>query len=202
MSTAGDIITYAFREGNFIAVGETPTAAEIAEALPRLQNLLASLFGNELGENYRDWYVTSQLAEQVPLRTRLAPTTDPTVSPSESWKYPPPNARLLVKITAAQTVILPANPNDGARIMVVNVGSTGSINLTLDANGHLIDTATSLTGTLTTLTGKWWLYRADLGQWTMFVPIAEDDDDMPLPEEFDDYFICGLAIRLSTRYQT
>jgi hypothetical protein len=201
MSTAGEVIAQAFREGNFTAVGATPTAEEIAEALPRLRNLLATLYGNEAGEAYRDWYVPSALVVAAPLRSPFAPASDPAVSSADSWAYPAQNVRLLVKTTIARTVYLPANPSDGARIMVLNIGSTGSLNLTLDGNGHLIDAATTKTDTLTNLSGKWWFYRADRGEWLVQAGIASESTPMPLPDEFDDYFVCGLAIRLSTRFQ-
>lgn len=202
MSTAGDIITQAFREGNFTAVSETPTVEEVAEALPRLRSLLNTLFGRELGEKYRDWYVPSDLSTMIPLRYPLAPASNPTVSASDAWKYAPANVNLLVKTTEARTVYLPANPSDGARIRVTNIGSSGGLSLTLDGNGHLIDAATSLTATLTTLSGNWWLYRADLGSWVKYVDIVDGTTAMPLPVECDDYFVCGLAIRLAPRFQT
>jgi hypothetical protein len=54
MSTlVSEIIVQAFREGNFIAVGESTTAEELAEAVPKLNNFLNSLFGIELGEQFR-----------------------------------------------------------------------------------------------------------------------------------------------------
>ena len=202
MSTAAEIIQDAFREGNFIALGEVPQAAEITEALPRLRSLIDSLFGFEIGEAYTDFYVPSELVVTAPLRRPLSPTADVTgVAQADLWKYPPPNSRLVVKTTTARTVYLPANPNDGARIQLVNVGSTAALNFTLDGNGHLIENGVSLTDTFTNLHGRKWFYRADLGDWVRLDSIAAEADIIPLPEEFDDLLVCGLAMRLAPRFQ-
>lgn len=201
MATASEIIAQAYREGNFVAIGENPTAEEIAEAVPRLRSLVDSLFGHEIGEQYRDWYVPSELATSVPLRSPLSPTGNLTTTASESWKFPPANARLLVKTSAAQTIYMPANPSDGARFQLLNIGSVGALIVTLDGNGHLIESAVSLADTLTNLHARKWFYRADLGDWVRLVSLADETSTMPLPTEFDEYFICGLAMRLSTRFQ-
>lgn len=200
MSTAAQIITAAFREGNFIAVGETPTAEEIAEALPRLQNLIDSLFGVEIGESYRDFFIPSEFVVAAPLRSPLSPASSTTATAADLWKYPPPNSRMIVKATSAYTLQLPANPSDGARLMFLNIGSA-AVNITLNGNGHLIENAASLTDTVANLHSRKWFYRADLGDWVRIEALADETANMPLPVEFDDYFICGLAIRFAPRFQ-
>lgn len=191
MSTAAELIQQAAREGNFVAIGETLPAAEVTEALPRLQNLFSALFGTDLGEHLYEWYVPQERNPRVPLRDPLTPSGVAAVS---SWKYPPPNVRLIAKVTSDTTIYFPATPSDGARMGFVNVGSTGV--LTFDGNGRLIGGAVSLSPPVS---GSAWFYRADLGDWRLIEAWAEAAQS-PLPAEFDDLFVCGLAIRMAPRY--
>ena len=46
-----------------------------------------------------------------------------------------------------------------------------------------------------------WFFRADLGDWKKYAPLR-DSDTFPFPEEFDDFFITLLAIRLNPAYNT
>lgn len=43
------------------------------------------------------------------------------------------------------------------------------------------------------------MYRADTGNWVK-IESLEEADNMPLSEEFDDYFITALTFRLAPRY--
>jgi hypothetical protein len=54
-TAASSLIQSAYREGNLIAVGTTPTTAEQAEALLLLNNFVLGIFGYEMGENLQDW---------------------------------------------------------------------------------------------------------------------------------------------------
>lgn len=201
MATVSEIVVQAFREGNFTAVGEEPTPEEIAEAIPRLRLLIDKLFGFEIGEAYRDWYVPSDFTIIAPLRSPYSPTGDISVASGESWKYPPSNVRLLVKTTEARTVVLPANPADGARLQFLNIASS-AVNITLNGNGHLIENAASLVDTVTNLHTRKWFYRADLGDWIRLESIVDENSTTPLPAEFDDMLVCGLAMRLQPRFGT
>lgn len=197
MSTlVSEIIVQAFREGNFIAVGESTTAEELAEAVPKLNNFLNSLFGIELGEQFRDWYAPSEYDPVVPLRFPLTPTGTGETN-AEPWAYPPPNVRLVVVSATAITLYFPAMPNDGARMALVDVGSLADV--TLSGNGRKIEGVTSLTAPPAELNGRKWLYRADLGNWVRLNVLAAGDA-VPLPPEFDDLLICGLAIRMAPRF--
>jgi hypothetical protein len=44
-----------------------------------------------------------------------------------------------------------------------------------------------------------WMYRADIGQWVKITTLLYTDA-IPFPQEFDDYFITMLAMRLNPRY--
>lgn len=197
MSTAGEIIVQAFREGNFTPIGASSTAEELAESLPRLNSLVASLFGFELGEHYRDWPVPSAWTTAQEQRHPLTPLTE--TETTVSWPYPPQNSRLLVSITAAKTVYFPPSPSDGARMALSDIGSA-AVNITLDGNGRLIEGGTTKVDVPSNLHGSKWLYRADLSNWIALTSITASTDDMPLPEEFDDLFVTGLAMRLGPRY--
>lgn len=104
---------------------------------------------------------------------------------------------MIVSLTSAKTIYFPVNPQDGARISYVDVGSTAE--LTLDGNGRTIEGVTSISGTPPADGKRTWFYRADLGDWIQLKTLVAADD-MPLPEEFDDLFITGLAIRIAPRY--
>lgn len=198
MSTAATIIGDAFREGNFVAVGETPTAEELTEALSRLNGYLSALFGFEAGEWLRDWFApTTGAVSGIPLRSPRTPDGSAAQS-SLDWTYPPPNSRIMLGIAEPATIYFPAQPSDGARMSCVSVGSTGL--LTIHGNGRLVENAVSITEvTAGDFSGRNWLYRADLGGWILLKKIAADTEEVPLPEEFDDLLITGLAIRLAPR---
>jgi hypothetical protein len=207
MSTlVSEIIVQAFREGNFTPVGESTTAEELVEAIPRLNNLLAALFGIELVEQLREWYVPNSYSPEAPLRHPLTPSGDGTTS-GVSYQYPPPNVRLVTKITSAKTIYFPPFPGDGARMAYADVGSTNLI--TLDGNGRLIEGATSIVGSAAAdpdpaeFHGRQWLYRADIGDWIHLKVFdaggLEADDEVHTPPEFDDLLVCGLCMRLAAR---
>lgn len=191
------IIQQAFREGNFIAVGEVPTAEEIAEAVPKLRTFIASLFGIEVGAQFREWYVPSFPDPAAPLRYPLTPTGTGEAT-AEAWAYAPANTRLMLAISSPSTVYFPAAPNDGARMALVDVGSTA--NVTLQGNGRKIEGELSVIAAPSTLNGFTWFYRADLGDWVLLEPELVEDDPVPLPPEFDDLLVCGLAARLAPRF--
>lgn len=201
---ASDVIQYAYREANLRAIGFTPTANETTEGLYRLNALINALFGFELGQPLNDWSL---------------PTDVKTASQDYNYQYqgypgnvntwnqpgipfndgndisaaPPINSRLLCRITTATTVYLPQFPADGARMAFIDNGM--SANLTLDANGRKIDS--SLTKVLAPgAATQTWFYRADLAQWQTIAALTSSDQT-PLPVEFDDLFVTGLAIRLA-----
>jgi hypothetical protein len=62
MTLVSSIIVQALRETNIIAVGANPTPGEAAEALDRLQSVVLSVLGNEVGYVLEDWNVTNATA--------------------------------------------------------------------------------------------------------------------------------------------
>lgn len=198
------IITQAFREGNFTALKEDPTAEELVEAEDRLRNLINSVFGLTLGELQRDWYVPQEPNPEAPLRRPLSPDTPPASVPYP-YAYLPANVRLLVNLTAARTLFFPASPSDGARMSYLDMGTPGTVDVTLDGNGRLIEGAASLTSdadaaTPVTFHGRRWLYRADRGEWVLLSQITTDGR-VPTPPEFDTLWITGLTMSLAPRYE-
>jgi hypothetical protein len=195
MTTARSIITDAFREVNIIPIGREPTEDEFAEGLGRLNTYIDSLFGTDLGEFLRDWPLTKLYTapefRPTPLDEREASIPD-RVRP-----YPPLNARIITRLSSPKTAYLFPEPIDGARLALVDTGSTAAV--TLDANGRRIQGAPALTFLPAPGTTYNWFYRADLGEWVQITEL-ELDDELFFPPEFDDLFITGIAIRLAPRF--
>lgn len=200
MTTATEIIQQAHREGNLLPVGTVPTAAQYAEALGRLNNLITALFGNEVGEPLMEWPVLPPQGN-APVNARWP--VYPGIAPQESrlgtaWPYPPGNVRLMASNTTPQTVYLQHWPNDGARVSYRAVGATDV--LTIEGNGRRIEGATSIIVDPTDDNGeRLWFYRGDLGNWIRIQALGLSDE-VPLPQEFDDFLITGLYMRLSSRF--
>lgn len=187
MATALEIITDAYREGNIIPIGMEPNAAQQTEALRRLNAVISSALGFEIGEGLIDWMVgQTNAAEGI-------------ISSGEArWTRPPQNVRLLLNAQSPQTLILPARVDDGARLMALDMlGTLATYPVTLKGNGRRIEgqdeIVLNVDGTSTT-----WFYRADLGDWKKLSQLLIADD-MPFPSEFDDSFITLLAMRLNPR---
>lgn len=211
MTLASDLIQSAYREGNLIPVGTSPTAAEQTEALDVLNRFINGIFGNEMGENLADWLFpapqrTATVAAnfpQFPGNSNLLLGTSSAMTP-----YPPANSRVVWGVVTGK-VYFPERPEPGARMAFVqasgagDAGAAGQI-LTLDGNGRQIqdpaDKAFKNTVALTApAAGAQWFYRDDLGQWALCQDVAAGDPS-PFPKEFDDFFICALSKRLAPRY--
>jgi hypothetical protein len=217
MTTAAVIIQAAFREGNLIPFGKQPVTEQTAEALDKLNRLVRGILGYKMGENLKDWL--------VPQPQRTAPSAAnfpqaPLACDYSSSVYPyPPNNRRIVFGGITQTVYFPQKPNPGSQMAVVqgsgagSGGVTGQI-LTMNGNGRTIQTppagafANSVTFTFSTVSPFApirWFYRDDLAQWVQIVDLTSGNgatytDNMPYPQEFDDFFVCALAKRLSPSY--
>lgn len=187
MTLVSAIISDAFRESNRVAAGTSPPTALLDEALVLLNRIVASVMGWEVGENLAQWPVGTTGYQ-----------TAPATATADIWAYPTPNVMLACNLSDAQTIYLPQQPSDGARIGVQDLqGNFATFNLTLDGNGRQIEGA-AIAVLSTNSLNRSWFFRADLGNWTRFTELASTDT-FPFPTEFDDYFITMLALRLAPR---
>jgi len=198
MTTATDLLSDAYREGNITPIGTAPTTAQLTEGLKMFNRYLNSAFGFMTGEALTDWQLpkvqrTGSVAANYPLLPgSQGQDSDPTFDPS----YPPANARIVWDGTT-QAAYFPETPNDGARMsFVMAKAATGT--LTLYGNGRTIEGATTYASD-GTVTSRTWMYRADTANWVALADLALTDD-CPFPVEFDDLWICGVAIRMAPRY--
>lgn len=193
MATIRQIINDSYREGGLVQIGLTPDSDEFDEGLRKLQTLITSLYGNEMGSP-----LTSVSYGDAGLSNSFAIEQD--VSDEIDSYYVPSNTRLLVNIGSASTVYLDPNPDDGARVAVIDSAENfATNNFTVNANGRRIDGATSVTLS-TNGDSKQWFYRADLGEWTQVSSLTANSQS-PFPSEFDDFLITLLAMRLNPRFQ-
>lgn len=209
MTTASDIITRAYRDPNIIAVGKTPTTAEVTEALPLLNTIVKNVFGRVVGEFTQDWPIGTFYTAPNNAQYPFWPNN---VRPDQqTWKYPPQNMRLLVRLLAPATVYFESTPDDGAQMMIVDNGNDWVNNpLTVDFNGRAGLDNVAATAAVTSFTIAeaptapiHFVYRADLGRWEWVAninPAGTGTENMPLPAEFDDWFSIRLAARLAPRY--
>lgn len=182
MTLASGIITDAYRESNLIPMGNSPNTNQQTEALGRLNVLILSTIGNEVGDALDDMNVGGSYDQS-----------------SLAMEFIPDNARLVLNLTGSKTLNLDPFPFEGQRLSFVDVaGNLATYNLTLSGNGRKIENAASLVLN-TNSDSRQWMYRADLGCWVKITTLIYTDA-MPFPSEFDDYFITMLALRLNPRY--
>lgn len=182
MTLVSSIISDAYRETQLTVLGATPTANEITEALNRLNSIILSTVGNEVGDGLDE--------------LNIGGTYDQSILCS-SWV--PDDARLMLNLAADTTFLLDPSPYEGQRLSIVDISNNLATNsLVLDANGRLIESAETLTLSTDGMTRQW-LYRSDIGTWVKIVTLISSDE-MPFPADFDDYFITVLAMRLNPRH--
>lgn len=219
MTTATDIVRRGFREDNLIPIGRAPTVAEQAEGLELLNSFIKSVYGYELGEFMQDWVApqpqrTAPVAADYPqlpfpLGLDYMANSSPLAEDLSlnMYPYPPSNSRIVWDGTPL-TVFMPEQPQPGARIALVQ-GSGARNNpppggqLTINANGRRVETAVGVAAAQAVfdnpVPSQAWFYRADLGIWKLIAPLAAGDE-LPFPEEYDDFWICALSMRLAPRY--
>lgn len=201
MTTAGTIVERALRENNLIPLGSTITAAQEAEGVARLQAVFYSMLGTQIAQRLIPWptpnFTTAPRHARYPLGD-----WDENIA-REIWPYPPANARLITRMARSDTLYFQQFPCDGAQMQLVNVGpGFGTYSLTLDANGMLIEGASSLvfndddqyTGAIR------WMFRADRGEWIRVPGTFTATTELPFPPEFDDFWSAILAVRLAPAY--
>lgn len=184
MATASEIIRAAYREAQIVAITALPTAAETTEALTRLNALVLSVFGNEVGSELSDIAIGGEF-DQSSIVSQAVPD----------------DARLILNLDGARTIPLDPRPYNGQRVAVADAGYTlDTANLTLDGNGRRIEAAATLTLATEGLSRQW-MYRADTANWVRLSDLAIGDT-MPFPTEFDDWFVIMLAMRLNPRHRS
>jgi hypothetical protein len=182
MTLASSIITDAYRESNLIPMGNSPNTNQQTEALGRLNVIILSTIGNEVGDSLDDLTIGGAYDQQ-----------------SICASFIPDNARLLLNLSSATTLNLDPEPFEGQRLIVIDVkNNLATYPLTLSGNGRMIEGATSIVIN-TNGDNRQWMYRADLGQWVKITSLIYTDA-LPFPQDFDDYFITMLAMRLNPRY--
>lgn len=190
MTLISSIITDAFRESNILPLGKVPSDNQLAEALRLYQQNIRAIYGDDAGENLTDWPLGSFGADEPGY-------TDPRTP--DLIQRPAINQRLIVTNTEALTVYLTTYPQDGSRMAIADpFGRLAAFPVTLDANGRTIEgnptKVLNVDGTF-----QEWFYRADKGDWVKITSLVETDDN-PFPDDFDIFFIGGLAMRLNPRY--
>lgn len=182
-----DIINDAYRESNLTNINSTLTTLQQSEGLRLLLRLIASVYGNEIGENF----------ESFPIGRVNVVSPGGYPPPFPDSRYMPLNIRVPLNLDAARTILLHPNPQDGSRFAVVDENST-VLNVTVNANGRRIEGNPTYNFT-TVHSYREWMYDAQTGIWNVVTPLSPTDP-MPFPVEFDDYFVIGLAMRLNPRY--
>jgi hypothetical protein len=180
MTITAEIIEEAFRESNLLNELQNPTPTQFSQALKRLQSIVSKSYGFDIGENFVDWE-TNQYGS--PLTSTL----------------PFANIRIVATDTPVPKIFFPMTPDDGARMALIDPESRlAGTPITFDGNGRTIDGAETYTANTSKLS-KVWMYRADLGDWITVTPI-DAAGTFPFPEEFNDYFITSLAMRINPVY--
>jgi hypothetical protein len=182
MTLASSIITDAYRESNIIPMGSSPNTNQVTEALSRLNVIISSTIGNEVGDALDDINIGGSYDQS-----------------SFCTSYVPDNARLVLNLSSTKTLKLDPQPFAGQRLSIVDAGNNlATYPLVLDGNGRYIEGASTLTLS-TSGDVRQWMYRDDTGQWVKVTSLLTTDN-LPFPSKFDDYFILMLAMRLNPRY--
>lgn len=192
MTITQQIITDAYRQSNLLSIGESPSLAQQDEGLRYLNRIVKSVFGNEAGDPLEVFPVGRNNINR--------PSGYPWWNsvPDNDW-FVPKNTRIMLNLEEPVNLYLHPDPDDGSRFAVIDASeNVSTFNATIYGNGRLIESA--LTQVLNTDgVDKEWFYRADLGNWLLYAPL-DTVTEFPFPEEFDDYFITLLAIRLNPAY--
>ena len=192
MTTVTQIIDDAFRASNLVATGASPTLIETEEALRLLSRIVKSTFGFEAGEPFSSIPIGSNNIER--------PSGYPWYEtvPDNDW-FVPENVRVMLNLGEPVSLYLHPAPNNGARFALLDVAQTvATHNVTVVGNGNRIDGLESLVLDENGTAGEWF-YREDLGSWIKYTPLVLENE-FPFPEEFDDFFVMTLAMRINPLY--
>ena len=192
MTTVTQIITDAYRQSNLLAITASPSTNQQAEALRFLNRILKSVFGNEVG----DPLTAFPIGRDNISRPAGYPWWD--TVPDNDW-FVPKNSRLMFNINESLNIYLHPAPDDGSRFAAVDVQHNFASNpVTIYGNGNMIDNTNTVVLNTDGFDAEWF-YRADLANWMKYAPLALEDN-FPFPEEFDDFFITMLAMRINPAY--
>lgn len=182
MTLASDIITRAYRTPNIIPLVSTANTNQQAEALPLLNEQILSALGFEAGSELSDLNIGGTYDQSAYCST-----------------WVPCNARLVLNLGGETTLKLDPEPYEGQRLAIADAsGNLATFNFILDGNGRTIEGASTLTLNTNGETRQW-IYRADTANWVKITDLIASDT-MPLPQEFDGFFVKRLAMELSPSY--
>ena len=182
MSLTSDIIARAYRETNLIPLVSTPSTLQQTEALDLLNTILLSSVGNEIGKELNELNIGGIFDESEYVADWI-----------------PADARIVYYNLAPKTINLHPEPVNGQRLGFVDTtGSLSTNPVTLNGYGRNIEGLSSIVLNVNN-DNRQWIYRADTGNWVKVTSLALTDQ-MPFPQDFDDYFITVLALRLNPRY--
>lgn len=192
MTTIRDIVADALRESGILTIGDTPTADSYAEGVRRLNVLVQSMMGVELGDPFVPMSVGKSDAPYT-----FGSNDDYLRCLKERAVYG--SVRLNCNLEEPTTLYLDPNPREGARLSVIDIPGNFSVNkLTLNGNGRNIEGLPEVELDTDGL-NRSWFYRADLGSWQVVTDLTENSDS-PFPVDFDDWLTTMLAQRLNPRY--
>lgn len=194
MTSVTQIITDAFRQSNLLAISASPTVPEQAEALRYLNRIVKSVFGHEAGDPLTAFPVGKNHISR--------PSGYPwwNTVPDNDW-FVPKNTRVMLNLDQSIDLYLHPAPDDGSRFAAIDVSETlSTYPVTVYGNGNLIENDFTVVLSTDGFDAEWF-YRGDIGNWMKYAPLVLLDT-FPFPEEFDDFFITMLAMRLNPSYGT
>src|SRR5687768_14040594 len=151
MTLTSEIIQEAYREGNIIAIGKEPSSDQSAEALKLLNRVISGVYGEEVGDPLYDWPVGTSNVVATPNQWTQT-----------EWSNLLQNVRIIANADAVQSVYLPPDPDDGARVALIDPGALlATYPITIYGNGRTIEDVTELELDTDSIT-RVWFYRADL----------------------------------------
>lgn len=173
-----------------VALGRALNENQSTEALRLLNALFRGIYGTDAGELFQDWPLGRFGLENPQYQSYFT---------ERQIDRPTINKRLIATNTEAKRVYLTPYPQDGSRMAITDpYGRLAAFPVTLDGNGRTIEGTAEIVLNVNGTFAEW-LYRADLGQWVR-VSNKLATDEMPFPNDFDNFFIVMLAMRLSPRY--
>lgn len=205
MTLNSTIITAAYRESNFTGQAATLTTEEQTEGLQLLQSLVDSFFGLVVGTKAKPWFIPQEYHTSPEAGNFPAAPGDTSFANANAEQYPPPNSRVFLRNTTAETVYMQYKPEDGAFMEFVDAGFTADV--TIDGNGMFIgETGVSYIDNMVTGFGggsrtprRNYVFRGDIASWVRTDALVYGAEN-PFPSDIDDFWITALAARLAPRF--